>query len=271
MRITKTRHCFGHFPFLGHSVIVSSFGFRTSNFPVTALRGRRLQRRRRQCRCFVPRAARCKARRQRRGYAGLQWVCRRQTRSGQFRGLRRVILPVVVAQARSAPLLSRSSSVGLASAFGTPKAVRLGPIPRSDNPVIAAVVAQDEARDHDVVARADKGPRADIGQLRQNGLTQVVDFNQADTRRCYSCPAPPRYRLPDSRSHQSLIRDYWSARDQWPGSPPPAPGRLCQLSLVIVANPPGRAARAPDQPAHREDLLWKVQWPEEAHVWERCP
>ena len=34
-------------------------------------------------------------------------------------------------KAMGAPLLSRSSSVGLASAFATPSAVRLGPIPRN--------------------------------------------------------------------------------------------------------------------------------------------
>ena len=43
--------------------------------------------------------------------------------------------------------------------------------------VIAIAVAQDEARDNYVVTRADKGPRANIGQLRENCLTEVVNFN----------------------------------------------------------------------------------------------
>ena len=82
---------------------------------------------------------------------------------------------------RSAPLPSRSSSVGLASALGTPKAVRLGPMPRTTILSLPLLLPRMKARDHDVVTRADKGPRADIGQLRQHGLTEVVDFNQGDT------------------------------------------------------------------------------------------
>ena len=53
---------------------------------------------------------------------------------------------------RSAPLLSRSSKVGLASALGTPNAVRLGPIPRTTIRSFAAAVSKNETGDHDVAA-----------------------------------------------------------------------------------------------------------------------
>ena len=77
---------------------------------------------------------------------------------------------------------SRNSSVGSASALVTPAAARLGPRPRTTIWSLPLVIAQSEAGDDDVVTGADKGPRADVGQLRQDGLAEIVNFNQGDTR-----------------------------------------------------------------------------------------
>ena len=55
-------------------------------------------------------------------------------------------------------------------------------MPRTMTLSIAAVAAQDEARNHDVVPRADKGPRADIAQFRGRCRIEIVDFDQAHTR-----------------------------------------------------------------------------------------
>ena len=111
-----------------------------------------------------------------------RWVCRRQTRGDEFRGLSRVILPVVIRdQERSIVVAQFQRWIG--QRIRHTEGGQARPDAAHDNPVSRrAWSAQDEARDHDVVARADKGPRADIGQLRENGLTEIVDFNQTDTR-----------------------------------------------------------------------------------------
>src|SRR5205085_11405375 len=56
---------------------------------------------------------------------------------------------------------------------------------RPDSPyhdVGIAVPAQNEARDHDIGTRADKGSRADIGQRRRGCVTKIINFHQA-----YAC------------------------------------------------------------------------------------
>ena len=58
-------------------------------------------------------------------------VRRRKTRRGKFRRPGPGHPASRYSRRRSAPLLSRSSSVGLARALGTPNSVRLGPIPRT--------------------------------------------------------------------------------------------------------------------------------------------
>ncbi len=40
------------------------------------------------------------------------------------------------------------------------------------------MIAQDETGNDYIVARADESPRANVRQLRQDGLTKVVNFNQ---------------------------------------------------------------------------------------------
>ena len=81
-------------------------------------------------------------------------------------------------------MLSRSSRVGSASTAlaGKNAGARLGPMPRTTISVHRLhVVAQEEARDHDVVTGADKGARAQVGQFRVHFLVEVVDFHQGDT------------------------------------------------------------------------------------------
>ena len=95
-------------------------------------------------------AARCKkARRQRRGYGGLEVVCRRQTRGGDLRGLRRVILPVVIR--------AEKRSISIAQCQRMKPAMTM------------------------LSTRADEGARAQVGQFRVNSLVEVVDFDQGDT------------------------------------------------------------------------------------------
>ena len=119
-----------------------------------------------------------KTRRQRRRYARLEVVCRRQTRGNQFRRLSRVILPVVVrSDKRSIAVAQLQRWIG--QRISHSKCRQAGADTAHHDPVIAVVTAQHEARDHDVVPCADKGSRANIGQLRRNCLTEVVNFNQA--------------------------------------------------------------------------------------------
>src|ERR1700682_4406846 len=103
---------------------------------------------------------RVKPRRQCRGYARLQWVCRRQTRRGNYRRLSRVILPVVIRdEKRSVTVAQLQGWIGQRVRHTKASQARTNAA-RHDS-VRAAVVAQDEARDHYVVTRADEGARAD--------------------------------------------------------------------------------------------------------------
>ncbi len=71
-----------------------------------------------------------RARRKRRGYAGLQWAGWRKTRVISSAAWAALSCQSLFAM-RSAPLLSRSSSVGSARGSDTPRAARLGPMPRT--------------------------------------------------------------------------------------------------------------------------------------------
>ena len=106
-----------------------------------------------------------KARRQRRRYARLQWVCRRETVGHEFRGLGLVILPVVIRdQKRSITVAQLQRWIG--QRVGHTKASQAGTYASRYDSVHAAVVAQDETRDHYVVTRVHKRARADITQFR---------------------------------------------------------------------------------------------------------
>ena len=122
---------------------------------------------------------RVRAGRKRGGQARLQRVCGRQTRGGQFRGLGGIILPVVIPQHERSVVVAQLQR-RICQRTRHTKDGQAGADTADDDPVVAALVAQDETRDDDVVAGADEGARADVGQLRGNGQTEIVHFNQGD-------------------------------------------------------------------------------------------
>ena len=110
-----------------------------------------------------------------------RWFGRRQTRRGQFRRLGRIILPVVIRDEERSIIVAQLQR-WIGQRIRHSDRSQAGTDAAHDDPVIAAAVAQNEAGDHDVVTRADKGARADISQLRGDSLIEVVNFNQGDTR-----------------------------------------------------------------------------------------
>ena len=124
-----------------------------------------------------------KARRQRRGYGRLAVVCRHQTRRGDFRSLQRVILPVVIRDEKGSITVAQLQRWICQDRRSRE---RSGSEARADTTdyysVIGGVAAEEEARNHDVVVRADEGARAQVGQFRANSLVEVVDFNQGHPR-----------------------------------------------------------------------------------------
>src|ERR1022692_1326128 len=97
-----------------------------------------------------------KPRRQSRRYARLQIVCRLETVGNEFRSLCRVILPVVIRDEKhsiTVAQLQRWIGQRVSHTKGRQARTKAS---RYDS-VHAAVVAQDEARDHYVVSRAHEG------------------------------------------------------------------------------------------------------------------
>ena len=115
----------------------------------------------------------------RRGYAGLQCVCRRETRRSQFRRLSRVILPVVIRdQERSVAVAQFQRWIG--QGVGHPGAVRLGPIPRTtilSSPLLPPRMKPAITMSFPVPTKARV---LILASFDENCLTEVVDFNQAD-------------------------------------------------------------------------------------------
>ena len=150
--------------------------------PRYGARDRRLQRRRRQCCCLVPRATRCT------GQAPASSLCRTPMHlSGRD-------------PRRSVPLLAPGHPASRHSRTGALRCCCAAPA--LDWPEHSALRRQSGSRQcHGAQFWSSplllprmkpaitmsfpvptKSPRADIGQLRQHCLTEVVDFNQGDPR-----------------------------------------------------------------------------------------
>ena len=97
---------------------------------------------------------RVKARRQRRRYTRLQWVCRREARSNQFRGLSGVVLPVVIGdEQRSIAVAKLQCWIG--QHIWHTRGRKAGTNATRYDSVRATVVAQHEARDDNVLNALD--------------------------------------------------------------------------------------------------------------------
>ncbi len=82
---------------------------------------------------------------------------------------------------RGAPLPSRNSRVGSASGLVMPKSPNDGPIARSRiEPLGRGLGPDDDAADHDVVARLDQTAGADVGEGGIEGRAEVVGLDQGD-------------------------------------------------------------------------------------------
>ena len=121
-----------------------------------------------------------KAWRQDRGYGRLKVVCGRETGRGNFRGLRRIILPVVIGNEKRSITVSKLQG-WIGQRRRDTSGSQTGAKAAHDDSVIARVVTQNEACDDDVATCRAESTCADIGQLRQGGLTEVVDFEQGHT------------------------------------------------------------------------------------------
>ena len=138
---------------------------------------------------------------------------------------------------RSVPLPLCSSSVGLASASRYAKGSQARPDSAHDNAVSTAIASQDEARDHDVGTRVDKGPRANVTQLRGYCLIEVVSFNQRDPRGVI-LPAHNR-RIRSGIAASATIADSRLSVGGMPVAIISASWVSLQLSLVSVIKPAG--------------------------------
>ena len=87
--------------------------------------------------------------------ARLEVVCRRETRRDDFRGLHRVILPVVIRDEKRSITVAQLQRWICQRVWHT-KGRQAGTNASRHDSVHAAVTTQDEARDHYVVTRADK-------------------------------------------------------------------------------------------------------------------
>ena len=140
-----------------------------------------------------------------------QEVLKRQSCRSNDCSLARVILPVVVrGQERSIGVVQLKGRIGQHTRL-FPQAARLGPIPRTMM-LYHRCRSKDEARDHDVSARAHKRARADIGQFRVRCWIQIVNFHQGHSRRVVLALKQSPYNFPEPGRQLSLPQDRWSAR-----------------------------------------------------------
>src|SRR5688500_4428417 len=92
-----------------------------------------------------------------------------------------VILPVVVREQSNAVIVAKFER-WVGESVGYTKCCQTRTEAAHSDPVIATLTAQNEAGNDDVAPGTDEGPRTDVRQLGRNGLAQVVDLNQSDTR-----------------------------------------------------------------------------------------
>ena len=118
--------------------------------------------------------------RKRRSYGRFEIVDRRETRSGQFGGLSRIVLPVIISEEESSIPIAQLQR-GIFQQIGHTRGGEAGSEAANYDSVRSGVVTQDEARDNDIAACPDKGTGTDVGQFRGGFVIEVVDFDQADT------------------------------------------------------------------------------------------
>ena len=119
---------------------------------------------------------------QRRGNRRLLRIRRRQAGGGNLRSLGGIILPVVIGEDQCAVLvtqLERRIGQGVRDAErGQARAETA-----HNDAIIPRVIAEDEPGNHHAIAGTDEGACAQVDQLRSRGRVEIVDFEQADSRR----------------------------------------------------------------------------------------
>ena len=159
--------------------------------------------------------------------------------AAQFRRLRRIILPVVIRdQERSITVAQLQRRIGQrirhsrrsrgSGRCRAPRSCHRRCLPPRMKPAITMLSP--------VLTKARV---LMLASFEAAAWLEVVDFNQSRHLRCCPCLARSRYTLRESASHQSLIRDYWSARMPVASISASCTGSSLQLSLVTVTNPPG--------------------------------
>ena len=129
----------------------------------------------RQQRCVKPR-------RQRGGDAGFQWARRRQAGRGNFRGLNRIFLPVVIRN-QDRTIAVAQFQIRIGQRAGHAQCRKAGANAAHDHSIESARLrrlAQEEAGNYHVVTGADKGPGAQVRHLRFRSLIEIVDFDQGN-------------------------------------------------------------------------------------------
>ncbi|PYJ10181.1 MAG: hypothetical protein DMF06_07070 [Verrucomicrobia bacterium] len=121
-------------------------------------------------------------RRQSRGNGGFEVIRRREAGGGNDGGLGRIVLPVVIGeQKRSLTVPELQDWISQHSRHASSS--EAGAEAPDDERVITSRVAQGESRNDDILAGADHGAGAQVGQFRRESLTEIVDFDQANARR----------------------------------------------------------------------------------------